>query len=125
MTTGSERHHVARGVARLQRQDVFDLGTERRVRLRDHAIRAAETVEVVHVQRAEIDLQRLEDVGEPHVLPLHFHAIDVHLELGHVDLVAREYTGQRGLAVRAVEHILNGAVERFGALIRAILDSAA
>ena len=66
----AERHHLAGGVARLQREDVLTLRAERRIRLRDHLVGAAEAVEVVHVQRAEVHLHRLEDVGELHALLL-------------------------------------------------------
>ena len=70
---------------------------ERRVGLRDHLIRAAELVEVVHVRRAEIDAQRLEHVVERNAELLHLVAIDVGEQLRHVDLKARELSGERGV----------------------------
>ena len=50
-------------VPHLELRDVLGRGAERRVGLRDHLVGAAELVEVVHVRRAEVDLQRLEQVG--------------------------------------------------------------
>ena len=49
-------------VAHLELQDVVGLEPERHVGLRVHLVRAAEAVEVVDVQRAEIHLHRLEEV---------------------------------------------------------------
>ncbi len=46
-------------------------------RLRVDLVGAAEAVEVVDVQRAEVDLHRLEQVGERHALRLRLVAIDV------------------------------------------------
>ena len=63
--------------------------------LRVDLIGAAEAIEVVHVERAEIDLQRLEDVGQRHAVGLHALAIDVGVDLRHVHLEAREQAGER------------------------------
>ena len=57
------------------------LGAEAALGLRAHLERAAEAVEVVHVDRAEVDLQRVEDVAERHVQLLRLHAVDVGEEL--------------------------------------------
>ena len=54
------------------------------VRLRDHLVGAAEAVEVVHVERAEIDLHRLEHVGERDAVLLRLDAIHVGVDLRHV-----------------------------------------
>ena len=71
----------AGGVARLELRDIARRGAERRVGLRDHLLGAAEVVEVVDVEAAEIDLQRLEDVGDGDVLLLGLDAVDVGVEL--------------------------------------------
>jgi hypothetical protein len=72
------------------------------------------------LKRAEINLQRLEHVGKPHVLALHLDAVHVDIELRHVDLVAREHTGERRLAVGAVEHVLQRLVQCLSPLVGAI-----
>ena len=69
------------------------LGAERRIRLRHHAVRAAEVVEVVDVEAAEVNLQRVEDVGDRDVLLLGLHAIDVGVELRDVGAEAGETAG--------------------------------
>ena len=51
------RHHAAGAVADLQLLDVLDLVAELGVGLDDHLPGAAEEVEVVDVQRAQVDLQ--------------------------------------------------------------------
>ena len=50
---------------------------ERRIRLRGHAVVAAEEREVVDVHRAEVHLQRLEDVLDRHLEHLGARAVDV------------------------------------------------
>ena len=62
-------------------------------------IGAAEAVEVVDVERAEVDLQRVEDVVERHAVGLDALAIDVGVDLRHVDLEAREQAGELGSLV--------------------------
>ena len=50
-------------VARLEPADLFGLQAERGLGLHVHLVGAAEAVEVVDVERAEVDLQRLEDTS--------------------------------------------------------------
>ena len=54
---------------------------EGRVGLGDHVLGAAEVVEVVDVEAAEVDLQRLEDIGDGDVFLLGLDAVDVGVEL--------------------------------------------
>ena len=58
-------------------QDVVALDAERLVGLRPHLVDAAERVEVVDIGRAEIDRQRLEDVGDRHVQHARLVAVDL------------------------------------------------
>ena len=53
-------------------------------------VRAAEFVEVVHVKRAEISLQRVEDIGDGNAELLRARAVDVGVELRDVDVEAGE-----------------------------------
>ena len=58
-----ERHHFAVRVADLEQLDFVGMVAELAAGLGDHLPGPAEAVEVVDVQRAEIDLQRGEHVG--------------------------------------------------------------
>src|ERR1019366_6866859 len=62
-------------------QDIFGVGAVVALRLRDHAVGAAEQVEVVHVSRSEIDLQGGEHVRNVDAEQLRLDAIDVEIEL--------------------------------------------
>ena len=73
----AERHHLARGVARLERKDVVHLRTERRIRLCHHTVSTAKSVEVIDIEGSQVDLQRLEHVVELHALALDLEAIHV------------------------------------------------
>ena len=79
----------------LELRDVLGLAAERRVGLGDHLVGAAEPVEVVDVERAEVDLQRVRRrrcSGTPWLLSLV--AVDVDVELRHVDPEAGEHAAQ-------------------------------
>ena len=87
---GAERNHVAGGVAGLQARDVLGVQPEARLGLRIHLVSAAEAVEVIDVQGAEIDLHGVEDVRKRDALGLRLLAIHLGVHLRHVDLVAAE-----------------------------------
>ena len=106
-----QRHHVAIAVARLQDADVFRMRTERCVRLYPDLIHTAEAVEVVHVQRAQIDLHRVENIRHGHTELLGLHTVEVDIELGHVDLVVRERRAQLRRLRSLLQKCLRGAVE--------------
>ena len=65
------------------------IGTKRRIGLNDHLVRLAELAEIVDVERAEVDLHRVVEVGQAHAHLLGAHAVDVRVELRHVDVVGR------------------------------------
>ena len=117
----AERHHFAGGVARLERKDVIHLRTERRIRLCDHTVSTTKSVEVIDIERSQVDLQCLEHVVELHALALDLEAIHVDVELRHVDLVAGEHAGQRRIRPGLAERVLHGGVQRFGAAVLAVL----
>ncbi|MNJ44886.1 hypothetical protein D3C77_399570 [compost metagenome] len=54
---------------------------------------ATEAVEVVDIEGAEIDLQRLEHIRQTHPLAFHLGTIDHHIELRGVDVKAGEQSG--------------------------------
>ena len=76
-------------IARLKQADVVGTQAKLRVGLRGDAIGAAEEGEVVHVGRAEISLERAEDVAQRHVHALRFDAIHFEPELRHVGAKGR------------------------------------
>ncbi len=93
----------------------------RGIRLRHDLVRSAELVEVVYVERAEIDLQCLEQVRQLHALTLHLLAIHVDIELRDVDLVGAEGRRQRGILRSLLDGVLYGRVQGIGAKITAVL----
>ncbi len=93
-----------------------------RFRLRVDLIRASEPVEVVDVERTEVDLQRLEDVRQLDAVALHALAIDVRLDLRHAHLEAREQSGQRRLLLRLCHAVLQLRIEVLEPGAGAILD---
>ena len=60
----AQRDHLARGVAGLEVGHLCHGGAERGVGLRHDVPRAAKIVEIVDVKAAEVDLQRLENIGD-------------------------------------------------------------
>ncbi len=97
-----ERDHLAAGVADLDLVDVFDLIAERAVGHDVDLPVAAEGVEVVHVQRAEIDLQRLVQVVDRHAHRADLGPVDVHVQLRRVRAEHREDADQPGKLVQAL-----------------------
>ena len=108
----------------LQPQDVLGFDAERRVGLGDHLVGAAEPVEVVDVERAEIDLHGVEHVSasaRPAACALVRSMIGI--ELRHVDLVAGEHAGQlRRPARLGHAPAVDGPVQRVVAAVGAVLD---
>ncbi len=94
---------------------------ELRIRLRHDLVGATEAVEVVDVQGAQIHLQCLEHIRQLDVLLLHLDAIDVHVELRDVDLVAAELTCQRRVLVRLLQCVVDSRVQRALAQVGTIL----
>ncbi len=73
--------------------------------------RAAEEVEVVHVGRAEIDLERLENTAGRHAEHLGFHAVDIGIELWRRGIERRENPHEAGRSACDRDHALNDAFE--------------
>ena len=71
-----------------------------------HLKRAAEEIEVVDVDRAEIHLQRLKDIRQRHVEHVGLHAIDVGKELRRGGAIGCKHAGQRGIASRSGHEIV-------------------
>ncbi|MNE46663.1 hypothetical protein D3C80_1410120 [compost metagenome] len=75
----------------MQLTDILDAIAKRPVRLRNHLPGAAKLVEVVHIGRAQIGLQGIEQLGQRDPLRLGFDAIHVGIELRHVGLITRNW----------------------------------
>ena len=117
-----ERDHLAAIGADLELPDIVGAGAEFRVGLHAHRIGAAEAVEVVHIERAEIDLHGVEHVGHGDAELARLDAVDVGIELRHVDLIAGEHAGELRRLRGARQERLGGRVERLVAAPGAILD---
>ena len=92
----AERHQRAGRAADLEPQDVVAVEAEALVGLGADLVDAAEEVEVVDVGRAEIDLQRVEDVRQRHVQHLRLGAVDLEVDLRRVGAEGREHAGEVG-----------------------------
>ena len=64
-----------------------------RVGLGRDFVGAAKPVEVVDVQRPQIDLQRLEHIRQAHALALDLGAVDVDIQLRRIDVQAGHQPG--------------------------------
>src|SRR5207302_11433589 len=82
-------HRDLRSFPTRRSSDLFRLRAELRLRLHVDLIRTAESVEVVHVQRAEVDLKGVEDVGEIDAVRFRALAID-----NSVNLRSEEHTSE-------------------------------
>ncbi len=73
-----------------------------------HLVDAAEGVEVVDIGRAEIDLQRLEDVGDRHVEHARLGAVDLEKDLRARGREGGEDAGQLRRVRRAAHQLARG-----------------
>ena len=120
----AERHHAAGRVAHVELVEVGGRGARVLVGLQRHAERVAEQIEVVDVERAEIDLQGVEDVGQVEAEQLRLRAVEVVEELRRR---GRKRGEQRlrvelGLFARRGDQRLRRVVERGAAGAGEILD---
>ncbi|MNX87662.1 hypothetical protein D3C86_1195940 [compost metagenome] len=117
-----KRDHLTRCGANLQAADIFRMGAELRIRLHTHAVCPPEGVEVVDIERTQIDLQRLEDVADRNAQLLGLGAIEIGEELRHVDLEAGEDARQLRRLVCLGDHGFRRFVKRLVAVTGAVLD---
>ena len=90
---GRQRDHLATVVAHLQLADLVGRQAKLLLGLDVDLIGATKTVEVVGIQRAEIDLHGVEDLIDSHPVGLSFLPVDVGIDLRHVDLIAGKQPG--------------------------------
>ena len=103
--------------------DVGCVRAKRRVGLRRHVPGAAQEIEVVDIQPAQVHLQRLKDIGDQHVLLLGLDPVDVGIELRKAGAIAGEEQREFRPLVRLGNHLLNRGIQllRRGQA-RAVLD---
>src|SRR5205085_2972047 len=83
----------------------------RSVGLRRHVPGAAKIVKIVNVKAAEVDLQRLENVGDLDVLLLGFDAIYVDVNLRDARAESGEEPAQLGPATGGIDQMLSRRLE--------------
>ena len=117
----ADRHHLARGVAGLEALDIRGVPPEAAVGLGDDLVGPAEIVEVVHILRAQIDLQGVEHIRgrEPDLLGLL--AIDVGIDGGRAGTEQREDAGEGRILVGGGDQGLRRMGERIRAEPGAVL----
>src|SRR4051794_36586439 len=95
---------------------------ELRIGLRHDLESSPKPIEIVDVERAEIDLHGLEQVLQWHTLRLGLDAIDFCVELRHVYGESREQSSQAGGLIAFADDCLCVLCEGVVALVAAILD---
>ena len=113
---------VPLGVADPQPADILDLVAVFGLGLRDDLPGAAEEVEVVDVQRAQVDLERLEDVLELDPLEHQGRPVDVKVDLGDVGPEDRGAADQLRLLVGQLDEVLGLRLEGLRAQVAPVLD---
>ena len=108
----AERDHFAAAVARLELRDRVGIDAELRFGLGVNLPGAAKQIEVVHVNRAEIGLQRLADIGHADAHAFGFLAIDLHTVLRDVRSIARDDRREFRVALGGVEQRARRAIQR-------------
>ncbi len=101
-----ERHHLAALRARPQPRYVLGLRAQVALRLGIHAEQTTEAVEVVDVEAAHEDAERLEDVVHRHAEGLGLRAIEVDEHLRHAGPEGGEEVAQLGRLVAGLDHAL-------------------
>ena len=113
---------LAVGIAHPDLEHVARIHAESAVGLRHHPEGAAEQVEVVDIGRAEIDLQRGEDIGHVDAEQLRLGAVDIEIELRRRGLEQAEHLLQAGRLRRPAHHGVGRALQGLRPPPGAILD---
>ena len=77
----TERHHSACAITHIKARKIRSRRAGVLVRMQRYPERVAEQIEVVHVERSEIDLQCVEHVGQAQSQQFRFCAVEVVIEL--------------------------------------------
>ena len=100
----TQGHHLAARVAHLEQLDLFGIAAEGAAGLADHLPGAAEAVEVVDVEGAEIDLQGVEDLVRIDAHGLALVAVEVHKQLRRVGAEHTEQLAHDLAVLRTLQH---------------------
>ncbi len=114
---GRKRDHLPGARADLELADILGPGAKGGIGLDPDTVGAAKRIEVVDVERAEIDLQGLEHVSDRHAKLLRLRAVEIGIELRHVDLEAGEQA-------RKLRRLVCLAEERLGRLVQRLVPEA-
>ena len=118
----AQRHHRPAGVPHPQAVDVVLPVAILRLGLGDHLPGAAEEIEVVDVQRAEIDLQRRERILKVDPLEHARGAVDVQENLGDVGPEHRRVSLQLRLLIGLLDDGFGLFLERLRPQVAAVFD---
>ena len=118
----AELHHLAFVIARLQTGNVFGVGAERGIGLGHDFEGAAKAVEVVHIKRAEINLERIEKILQRDSLRLRFLPVHVRIQLRHIHGERGEHAAERGVLVALADDVLQILIEGVVTKIGAVFD---
>src|SRR5262249_37774316 len=120
---GSQRDHLADAVADLELLQVLDLPAEIGIRLHVDLPGAAELVEIVYVQRTEVDLQGVEDLAHRNAHGLGRGAVDVEVEPGGIGAEAGERIAQTGRLCALDNDAIGNVLQRLAPEVGSVLDN--
>ncbi len=118
----AKRDHLAGFVARLEVGDIVGLDAERRVSLRGDAVGPAKRAEVVDVERAEVDLERVPDVVKRDAHHLGLGAVHVEEHLRHAGAERGDGAGDALVLVCGAHECVGRCLERWETELVAVLN---
>src|ERR1700756_4284695 len=105
----TERHHLSKPVLDVKISNVSQLAPVVRLRLHAYLQALVEFVELVHIGRSEISLQRREYIVDRNPQRVCHRAVDIQVELRTAVAEGRESSQQKTrLAVRSPNHLIHG-----------------
>ena len=117
----TDGHHLPLVITGTQPGDIFYAGPERCVRLGDHLPGTAKAVEVIHIGRAKIGLQGVEQFGQRHTLGLGPQPIHLRIQLRHVGLIAADWKAHprrlRNRTLELIDRLLQRAIAKVAAIL--------
>ena len=119
---GTERNHFTGRISGFEANDIFCVESIWRFGLHVDLIGTAEAIEVVNVERAEIDLHGFENIFERDAIGFGFVAIDVSIDLRDVDVETGKEASELGSVIPGLQGGGGFVVESFEAETAAIFD---
>src|SRR5260221_745024 len=118
----SDRNNQSVLVPHLEAQDIGWVLAELFIGLSNHLIGSPESIEIVHVQRSEIDLQGISYIGLGQAKSCRLFHIDVCLELRHINRKGGKEIAKLRRRRSSFEHFLGCVIERFVTETRSIFQ---